>query len=88
MTIVYTLHAAEKLLEKEPKRLGITKRAIENVVIGADMIDRSNEPVRIAMGKLDGRHSLCVVYRQDEGVTRIITFFPARKGRYEAKVLS
>lgn len=88
MTIVYTRHAAEKLHEKEPKRLGITKITIEKIVLKPERIDMADEPVRIAIGTLDDRHTLCVVYRKEEDTAHIITFFPARKGRYESKVLS
>lgn len=88
MTIVYTRHAAEKLREKEPKRLGITKAIIEKTVLKPEGIDMTDEPVLMAMGMLDDRHTLCVVYREEEDAVRIITFFPTRKGRYESKVLS
>lgn len=87
-TIVYTRHAAEKLHEKEPKQLGITKTIIEKIVLKPERIDMTDEPVRIAMGTLDDRLTLCIVYREDEDRTHVITFFPARKGRYESKVLS
>lgn len=87
-TIVYTRHAAEKLGEQEPKRLGITKAIIEKVVLKPERIDTADEPVRIAMGSLSERLTLCVVYRKDGEGIHIITFFPARKGRYESKVLS
>lgn len=88
MIIVYTRHAVEKLREKEPKRLGITKTTIEKTVLKPDGIDMSDKPVLIAMGILGDRHTLCVVYREEEETVRIVTFFPARKGRYESKVLS
>lgn len=88
MTIVYTRHATEKLREKEPKRLGVTKTTIEKIVLKPEGLDMTDEPILIAMGILDDRHTLCVVYREEEDAVRIITFFPARKGRYESKVLS
>lgn len=88
MTIVFTRHAAEKLHEKEPKRLGITKTKIEKILLKPDEIDMADEPVRIVMGLLDDRHTLCVIYREEKDMMHVITFFPARKGRYESKILS
>lgn len=87
-TIVYTRHAAEKLGEQEPKRLGITKTIIEKTVLKPERVDTADESVCIAMGTLSDRLTLCVVYREDDDGIHIITFFPARKGRYESKVLS
>lgn len=88
MHYVYKRHAEEKLRETEPKRLHITKKLITKILDTPDAIDMSDEPVRIAMGKLSSHHTLCIVYRYEENVMHIITFFPARRGRYESKVLS
>lgn len=88
MRFVYTSHAEEKLTEKEPKKLGITKVKIQKIVEKPESIDTSDRPVFLAIGGLDKDHSLCVVYRYIQERILLITFFPAKKGRYESKVLS
>lgn len=84
---VYTLHAKLKLKFPEIKKLGITKRKIQKVVENPTALDKSEDPVYIVIGKLTGKLSLCVAYRKVEEGIRVITFYPAEKGRYESKIL-
>lgn len=84
---VYTLHAELKLKRSEIKTLGITKRKIQKVVENPVALDKSEDPVYIVIGKLTDKLSLCVAYREVEEGIRIITFYPAEKGRYESKIL-
>ena len=85
---IYTVHAKQKLKLPEVKKIGINKKLIEKTVEKPKVIDKLEEPVLIATGKLTKKLSLNVVYRKVEAGTRIITFWPAEKGRYERKVLS
>lgn len=85
---VYTVHSQQKLKLPEIKRLGISKKRIETTIEKPTTIDKSEDPVLIAIGSLTKTLSLCVVYRKVEKITRVITFYPAEKGRYERKVLS
>ena len=92
---VYTIHAKNKLKLPEIKKLGINKKIIQKTIEKPTTIDRSEEPVLIAIGNLTKTLSLNVVYKQSfslntkvETGTRIITFWPSEKGRYERKVLS
>lgn len=84
---VYTFHAEKKLLLPEVKKLKITKKRLENVIKKPVTIDRSEEPVYIAIGNLTRTLSLNVVYKKLKREIRVITFYPAEKGRYERKVL-
>lgn len=84
----YTIHAEEKLTKPESRKLGITKDRIQKVIEKPIALDRSEKPVVIAIGNLTETLSLCLAYRRIKGVIRIITFYPAEKGRYERKILS
>lgn len=84
---VYTLHAEQKLKLPEIKKLGITKKLIQKVVENPIALDKSEDPVYIVIDKLTDKLSFCVAYREVEGNIRIITFYPAEKGRYESKIL-
>ena len=84
----YTIHAKRKLQLPEIKKLGIGKKIIQQVILRPNAIDNSEMPVLIAIGYLTDELSLCVVYRKVRGVIRIITFYPAEKGRCESKILS
>lgn len=87
MNYVYTIHAQEKLKSKEARKLRITKKRIEKVIEKPLAIDISEESVVIAVGNLTRTLSLCAVYRKVKRAIRIITFYPAEKGRYERKIL-
>ena len=87
MPYEYTLHAKEKLARAEIKKLGIKRKHIERVIKNPIVLDNSEEPVLIAIGDLTAALSLCVAYKKKEKKIRIITFYPAEKGRYERKIL-
>lgn len=80
-------HASEKLDDAVSKQLGITADRIRTVLEEPECIDNSDFPVLMAVGKLTETLSLCVVYRFIERDVRVITFFPAQRGRYESKIL-
>ena len=84
---VYTLHAKDKFELPEIKKLKIIKKKVENTIENPLALDKSEKPVYIAVSELSDTLSLCVAYRKDGRDTRIITFFPAERGRYERKIL-
>lgn len=84
---IYTLHAELKLKRPDIQKLGITKNKIQQVLETPLALDKSEDPVYIVIGKLTDKLSLCVAYRRVEAGIRIVTFYPAEKGRYESKIL-
>ena len=84
----FTLHVEGKIKEQTSKKLGITKEQIQKVIENPIAVDKSEKPALIAIGQFTKTLSLCVVHRVSKGTTRIITFYPAEKGRYERKILS
>lgn len=81
----YTKHARDKLRRKESKKLQITKKTIQAVVEKPIVVDKSSYPV-MAIAPITRHLSLCVVFKKIGKDYKIITFFPAKKGRYEGKV--
>ena len=87
MKFIYTLHAEDKLKEPESKRFGINKGLLERIILNPISTEILGNQNRVS-GNLDSEHSLVVVYRKEsDKITLVITFFPAKKGRYEAKIL-
>lgn len=80
--IIFTKHAEGKLGTKEVKKFKITKRIIIKVLNHPLFHEQLPKGEIRAIGALDQKHSLCVVYRRETGIIKIITFFPAQKGRY------
>ncbi|MBI4130275.1 hypothetical protein HY468_03095 [Candidatus Roizmanbacteria bacterium] len=87
MNIIYTKHASDKLKTKEAKKFKITKKKIESGIINPESEEELEGEISRCIGHLNTKHSLCIIHRKDNGDTKVITFFPAEKGRYERKVL-
>jgi len=89
MKIVYTKHAQEKFLyEKYVFQLSITKELIRNVLCDPIYEDDTRGDKITVIGTIDAQHVLIVVYRLTQKKEKlIITFFPARRARYEAYLL-
>jgi len=87
MKIIYTKHAKDKFLdEKFVPQLKIAKSLIKKCLNNPDFLGKQNGKL-IAIGAIDSEHSLVVIYKKIKGLIRVITFWPAKKGRYEAKIL-
>ena len=86
MKIVLTLHAKEKLQTQEARLLGITLRKITNVINKPLVINKNLNPHQ-SIGELTENLSLAVIWKTEGDIIKVITFYPAEKGRYESKVL-
>ena len=87
--IEFSKHSIEKMEDKTSRKLNITGDVIKETVRAPEVIDNSQYPLLRAVKKLTGDLSLCVIYKIVKGEKiKIITFFPARRGRYESKILS
>ncbi len=83
MKIIYTKHAIKKF--KDLKELGITvsKTQIRKIITDPLHRDSLTEyPKIIDSGKFDRNHVLRVVYRAEDAIIIVITFYPTRIGRY------
>jgi hypothetical protein len=90
MDLKFSKHAAEKLNDAAMRKLGVTIVIIKNILDKPDLIDNGDYPLLMAVGvgRLRKDLSLCITYKFVEENLRIITFFPAKRGRYEGKILS
>ena len=90
MKFVFTKHAAiDKfaVLKKHRFKTRVTKRLIKDIILNPEHKDEeSDKPNSIASKSIGVKHILRVVYRKEFDIIRVITFYPAEKGRYyEAK---
>lgn len=85
MDIHFTRHAIAKF--KILKRHGVTlsKQKILTTIESPETIDSSRSPLLIAQSELDETHILRVVYKRQEGVIIVITFYPGRTSHYGKK---
>lgn len=90
MRFIFTRHAAiDKflLLKKHKFKSSVAKQFIKKVILNPEHLDKtSDEPNYIASKSIDENHILRVVYKKEFDIIKVITFYPAEKGRYyEAK---
>lgn len=81
--IIFTKHAKNKFEILKRHKFLITEKQVLKTIERPDLIDRSRPPLLIAQLKIDKSHVLRVVYKQEFGIIKIITFYPARKKQYE-----
>ncbi len=86
MKIVFTKHVHDKLKTKESTDLGIKLKTLEGILKNPTIVDKSVDPQQ-TVGKLTQNLSLSIIWKVDGGIIKVITFYPARKGRYESKIL-
>lgn len=83
LKIEFTLHAAEKLTERFVRDVKISPEVIEEVIKKPIFCQKQDNEKIKAIGTLTQEHVLVVIYKRAGKNVRIITFFPARKNRYE-----
>ena len=84
MEIRYTNHAEDKLAEESfVQQLAITKSTIETAMLFPDFEEVLGDGKIRAVGLISNRHSLVVIYRDLGEYFLVITFWPAKRGRYE-----
>jgi len=77
--IIYTKHAEEKFKILKEQGFVIQKRIVEETVKSPESIDYSQLPLLIAQKAINKKHILKVVFKKENGIIKIITFYPMRK---------
>lgn len=74
------------MLKRHRFKPSITRQFIKLVILNPEHIDgESDFPKVIASRSIDSKHILRVVYRRENDIILIITFYPAEQGRYYEK---
>lgn len=83
MEIVFTNHILDKINNLSVSGITISKKLILKTVNSPDDINSDEDyPNLIASAKIDKDRVIRVVYRVESGKIILITFYPAKKGRY------
>ncbi len=80
--IAFTKHARDKFGILRAHGVHVSEEFVRQTVETPDLIDNSRAPLKIAQRQIDDDHVLRVVYRYDEGVKLVITFYPGRTTQY------
>ncbi|NCO15564.1 DUF4258 domain-containing protein [Candidatus Wolfebacteria bacterium CG18_big_fil_WC_8_21_14_2_50_39_7] len=81
--IIFTKHARDKFGILKRHKFLISKNQVIKTIEEPDLIDNSRLPLLIAQRKIDRDYVLRVVYKQEFGIIKVITFYPGRRKQYE-----
>ena len=84
MKIVFTRHASvDKVAMLKKHKFVVGRKFIESVIEYPEDEDKESDFPKIIVSKtIDEKHVLRVVYKRKGDIITVITFYPARKGRY------
>ena len=83
--LIFTKHAENKFEILKRHKFLISKKQVIKTFDYPDLIDKSRSPLLIAQRKIDLNYVLRVVYKQEFGVIKVITFYPGRRKQYEPR---
>jgi len=81
--IIFTKHARDKFEILKRHKFLISKKQVIKTIECPDLIDKSRLPLLITQRKIDRNYVLRVVYKQEFGIIKVITFYPGRRKQYE-----
>lgn len=84
MKVVFSSHAIkDKFPQLAQRGFKVTKSDIKSVINSPEHVDEISDHPKIIVSKEFGKkHILRVVYKVESGIIKVITFYPAEKGRY------
>lgn len=81
--VVFTSHARKKIALLREYDFRLTAKEVEEIVLNPTHVRPGYEGRKIAEGNISERHLLRVVYEELPHELRVITLYPAKRGRYE-----
>lgn len=83
MKFIFTKHAKERLRDFARYGVKISRQEVIEVIKNPEHVDEeSDHPKMIASKPKDAKHILRVVFKIEDDIITVITFYPAMKGRY------
>ncbi len=83
MRFHFTKHAQHKLRKVKQAGFSVSENKVEQTIINPIKVENREDGTYIATTLLDKTHVLRVVYRQENDIIIVITFYPGRRKVYE-----
>ena len=83
MRFYFTKHAKEKFSKVKRAGFPLTKNQVKDTVQNPVRVENKPDDTFIATKILDSAYILRVVYREEDDIIVIITFYPARRKDYK-----
>lgn len=74
--IFFTAYANKKFLVLARHGVVVNREEVTSVAESPDIVDDAKKPLVFARKKLGDGHMLCAVYKNEEEIRKIITFYP------------
>lgn len=84
--IRFTSHARRKFEVVRTLGLEVEEQQVLQIVRKASIVERTWKGRYVATGILNLTHVLRVVFERQNGNITVVTFYPARRARYEGKL--
>ncbi len=82
MEVYFTKHAIAKFRVLKDHGVTISRQKVLRTLQSPEAIDYGRLPLFIAQRDLDEAHVLRVVYKKEDDIIIVITFYPGRKNQY------
>lgn len=83
MRVIFTKHAKKRFRDFAKVGVRFSRKDVLSVLKDPEHLDdESNPPKIIASKPIDEKHVLRVVFKVERDIITVITFYPARRGRY------
>lgn len=83
MSFHFTSHAKDKFLKVEKAGFTLSQKDLKDTISNPLFLENRTDGTYIASSLLDKNHILRVVYRKENDIIIVITFYPAKRKRYE-----
>jgi len=81
--IRFTKHAERKFMVLARHGFRVSRDLVILTVENPELIDDRRLPLLIAQRRIDFRHVLRVIYKEEDDDQVVITFYPGRRSQYE-----
>ena len=82
MKIIYTKHAKKKFIDLAKLGIVVEKKLIKEIIANPLHTDLETDPPKIIVSGNLNAHILRVVYKKEDDIITVITFYPTKKRRY------
>ena len=83
MLFHFTKHAKDKFIKVRYAGFALSKKQVQETIQHPNKVEEKPDGTFIATKILDSIYILRVVYREEDDIIVIITFYPARRKDYE-----
>ncbi|GFO95934.1 hypothetical protein ig2599ANME_0116 [groundwater metagenome] len=83
MKIIFTDHAKVKFKILKRHGFEVSEKKVRDIIKNPETKSKGRKDRFIVQGSVDDTHVIRVIFENENNIIKIITFYPARRERYE-----